>query len=76
VVAKPEFKQSPQPAAAGFSHFGSLQIKNPLAHYSGVLSEAVQESAAANVPASEAVALCDQHLLVADVGGWSGSRVP
>ncbi len=49
--------------------------KNPLAHYSGVLSEAVQESAAANLPASGAAALgeylkdCDEHLIVPDVGG-------
>ncbi|MDH1477750.1 hypothetical protein N5F13_25025 [Comamonas thiooxydans] len=49
--------------------------KNPLAHYSGVLSEAVQESAAANVPASGAAALskyletCEQHAIVPDVGG-------
>ncbi len=49
--------------------------KNPLAHYSGVLSEAVQESAAADVPASGAAALseylkdCEQHSVVPDVGG-------
>lgn len=49
--------------------------KNPLAHYSGVLSEAVQESAAADLPASGAAALsqylkdCEQHSVVPDVGG-------
>ncbi len=49
--------------------------KNPLAHYGGVLSEAVQESAAADVPASGAAALsqylkdCEQHSIVPDVGG-------
>ncbi|NIF85402.1 hypothetical protein F3J24_17990 [Comamonas sp. Tr-654] len=49
--------------------------KNPLAHYSGVLSQAVQESATANVPASGAAALsaylqdCEQHSIVPDVGG-------
>ena len=49
--------------------------KNPLAHYSGVLSQAVQESAGPNVPASGAAALsqylkdCEQHSVVPDVGG-------
>ncbi|UUC95337.1 MULTISPECIES: hypothetical protein [Comamonas] len=52
-----------------------MQDKNPLAHYGGVLSEAVQEIPAANVPASEAVAFseylkdCDQRSIVADVDG-------
>ena len=52
-----------------------MQDKNPLAHYSGVLSQAVQESAAADVPASGAAALsaylqdCEQHSIVPDVGG-------
>lgn len=47
----------------------------PLSHYSGVLSEAVQESAAAKMPASGAAALseylktCEQHSIVPDVGG-------
>lgn len=34
-----------------------MQDRSPFAHYSGVLSEAMRERAAANVPASEAVAL-------------------
>jgi len=59
-----------------------MQDKSPFAHYSGVLSEAMRERAAANVPASEAVALneclkhCDQRLIVADVGKWSWSPEP
>lgn len=59
-----------------------MQDTNPLAHCSGVLSEAMRERAAANVPASEAVALneylkhCDQRLIVADVGKWSWSPEP
>ena len=52
-----------------------MQDKTPLAHYSGVLSEAVHEIAAANLPTFGAAALseylktCEQHAIVPDVGG-------